>query len=207
MKKDKKFWSIIINVLIIIFEIIGLICNYNYYGRISIEYYTIDSNILALISSLLFLLFTLLEKKISNFVRILKYTSTLCLSVTFLVVLLILIPMANFDFYGLLFRSAMPYHHLLCPILSLISFLYFDDLGEFTIKDSVMSLGVTIIYSIVTIVLNLNGSLVGPYPFLEIKNNSIISSIMWFIIIYSITYLLSFTLRKLRYKINVGVNK
>ena len=49
--------SIICNSLIIILELIALIQYYNRVHTLSIEFYTMDSNILALITSLLFILY------------------------------------------------------------------------------------------------------------------------------------------------------
>ena len=65
MKKRKV--AIILNVLIIIFEIIGFIITYNNNHRIAIEYYTEDSNILALITSIIFLIYLLFNKKIPKY--------------------------------------------------------------------------------------------------------------------------------------------
>ena len=82
--------SIILNVLIIILEVIGLALVSNYLNVIDFSYYTIDSNIFLLITSVLYLIF---RKKSSNTLSLLKYSSTLSVMVTFLVVVLVLLPL------------------------------------------------------------------------------------------------------------------
>ena len=204
-KEVSLICSIIINVVIVILEIIALIIHYGSIGNgIAIQYYTIDSNVLALVSSLLFVIYLFFDKKIPKWLKIFKYITTVSLTITLFVVLLILLPMSNFNYSGLLFSNVMLCHHLLCPILGIITFIFFDDIGDFTTKDSILSLGLTYIYSAITITLNLTGDLIGPYPFLMILDNSILESIFYFVIIYGLSYLISFTLRTLRYKIKKG---
>ena len=70
---NKKKVSLLLNILIVILEIIGLIINYKTMNRISIEYYTIDSNILALCSSLIFIIYLLTNKKIPRWLSLFKY--------------------------------------------------------------------------------------------------------------------------------------
>ena len=117
---NKRKISIIINVLIVLFETFALVKSYNFDHRIMFEYYTVDSNLLALFSSLLYLICIIGEKKVNKFVRLFKYVTTVGLTITFVVVLVILLPMVGFNFNYLLFQGAMPYHHLICPILSTV---------------------------------------------------------------------------------------
>ena len=169
MKKRKI--SLFLNILIIIFEIIGLIITYKKNGRVGIEYYTEDSNIIALLTSSIFVLFLLTNKKIPKFLKQLKYISTICLSVTLLVVIFILAPMYNFNYNFLLFKNELLYHHLLCPILSIITFIFFDEIETYNLKENIFSLSFTIIYAIVLIILNIVKIVDGPYPFLQIYNH------------------------------------
>ena len=194
----KKYISLILNLLIIIFEIIGFIITITNNGRIAIEYYTEDSNILALITSSIFLIYLLLNKKIPYYLRLLKYISTICLTVTFLVVILILAPMYNFNYGYLLFSNELLYHHLLCPLLCIISFIFFDKVETYKIFDNVIATSVTIFYGIILITLNILKILEGPYPFLKVYNQPIYISIFWIILILGITYIIALVLRKIR---------
>ena len=109
----KKNISILLNSIVIILEIIGLIIIYKISHKLNIEYYTIDSNILVLASSILYLIYTLRNKKLPNWIKQLKYISAIGVAITFLVVIFILIPMSKFNFYGLLIKDSMLIHHVL----------------------------------------------------------------------------------------------
>ena len=190
----KRNISIYINVLIIIFEIMGLIHNYIYNNRISIEYFTEEANILALISSIIFVIYLIINKKIPNWLKLMKYTSTVGLTITFLVVLFILYPMSGFNFYGMFISGTLLYHHLLCPLLGFISFIFFDNLSKYDksdIKYGLIHMGV---YGIVLVILNILKVINGPYPFLMVYNQTIIVSIIWFIVLYLLGYIISYTL-------------
>lgn len=200
----KKKVSLILNLLIIILEIIGFIFVYKYHGGISFEYYTEDSNILALLASIIYVMYLLSNKKIPRWLSLIKYTSVISLTVTFLVVLFILIPMSNFDFKFYLFKDALLFQHLLCPILFIVTFILFDDLKKYTIKDNIYGLSFTIVYSVVLIILNILGMVSGPYPFLMVKEQTLLINIMWTITLLSMAYFIAYLLRKLYNKFNLN---
>lgn len=191
----RKKLSLIFNILIIVFEIIGFVVTLIKNGRIGIEYYTEESNILMLITSIVFVIYILFNKKIPYYLKLLKYISTICLTVTFLVVILILAPMYNFNYGYLLFRNELLYHHLLCPLLSIITFIYFDDIKNYTKLDNLLASLVTLIYGIVLIILNILKVVDGPYPFLQVYRQPVIVSIIWAVTILGIAYLLALILR------------
>ena len=115
--------------------------------------------------------------------------------------------MYNFNYNFLLFKNELLYHHLLCPILSIITFIFFDEIETYNLKENIFSLSFTIIYAIVLIILNIVKIVDGPYPFLQIYNQSIIMSIVWAITILVITYIIALILRKLQYRNNKRRNK
>ncbi len=195
--------SIIINIIIVIVELLALKISYGYDNRVMIEFYTIDSNILALISSILYLIYAFRGEKVSFVSRILKYVSTVCLLITFIVVIFILLPMVNFNFRYILLDGAMFYHHVLCPILSFITFIWFDDLGNFDKKDYYYPVITTLAYAFTLIMLNLLVIVDGPYPFLKVYNQSIFSSLIWFTLIIFICYLISRFVLKLKNQLTV----
>lgn len=199
---NKRKISIILNIIIIIMEIVGLFYVFTTYKKAPIEYYTEDSNILSLIVSTIFLVFLLRKKEIPKYLKHLKYTNTICLTVTLLVVIFILAPMYNFDYGYLLFHNELLYHHLLCPVLSIITFIFFDDLGKLTIKDSIKGLSFTFIYAFILIILNLFKVVEGPYSFLKVYKQPIYMSIIWFVVIIGLAYFISFMVRKIHNKVN-----
>lgn len=198
---SKKKLSIIFNSLIVILEIIGLIVVMKTNNRIAVEYYTEDSNILALFSSLLFIIF-LIKGNVHKWLKIFKYTTTVCLAVTFLVVIFVLAPMYNFDYGYMLLKDGLLYQHLLCPVLCFITFFFFDDMDKLSFKDNLNSLSLTLIYGLVLIILNLLDIVKGPYPFLMIKEQSVLASIIWFIILDSLAFVIALALRSVKNKLS-----
>ncbi len=198
----KREVSLALNMLLIIFECIGFILSIAEYNTIHFEYYTEDSNFIALIASLTFIIFMGINKKVPRLVSIFKYISNICLTLTCFVVIFILLPMYDYDFAMLLFDGPILYHHLLCPIISLISFFFYDDLGKLTKSDSIKGMSFTILYGLVLIPLNIFMIVEGPYPFLMVKDQSIVVSIFWMILLLSLVGLISYVLRKLYLKHN-----
>lgn len=189
--------SIIINTLIIIFELIGFFVTYKNNNSILIEFYTEESNLLLMFTSLIFIYYLIRKKRCPKWLSILKYISTTCVTITLLVVIFVLIPMSHFDFISLLFKNTMLYHHTICPLLGIITFLFFDDLGKFDNNDVKYGISLTIVYAIVMIILNIIGKIEGPYPFLMVMKQSIIESIVWIVVILGFAYLIAKYLLKL----------
>ncbi len=192
---NKRKITLLLNILIIIFESIGFIIIITNKGRIGIEYYTEDSNIIAFLTSIVFVIYLLLNKKIPYYLKMLKYISTICLTVTLLVVIFILAPMYNFNYVFFLFKNDLLYHHLLCPILCIISFTLFEDIDNYTIKDNIIATSTTLLYGIILIILNLIKVVEGPYPFLKVYIQPIYITIIWIISILIITYIIALVLR------------
>lgn len=188
MKKEKK--ALILNIIILISELITFIYMICETHSIQLEYYTIDSNLIALTSSLLFIIF---YKKKKEFVKDLRYLTTILLSVTFLVVVFILCPMQEFNYKLLMFTNVYFVFHTLCPILSIISYILFEE-GS---KKKFIGIAFTIIYAIVLITLNILNVISGPYPFLKVQEQSIPMTIMWCSIILLGCYLISLGLYQL----------
>ena len=203
--KSSRNVSIILNTLIILFEIIGItiyVLNNPYFDLV---YYTHDSNLLALITSTIYLFFILRKKELPKWASLLKYTSTLALTITFLIVLFVLIPMDHFNFEFYLFNKAMLYFHLICPILALISFLFFEKHKISGLKDNIRALYYTVIYTIVLIILNVIKVVDGPYPFLRVRTNPVIGSILWLIFIDAGAIGLSILISKINNKMTKSI--
>ena len=196
----KRNTSLILNILIVILEVIGLVVTVNINHKISYEYYTEDSNILAIFSSLLFVFYIIRNKDIPRWVQMFKYITTIGLTLTFLVVVFILAPMYNFNYVFLLFNNSLLYQHLLCPIIIIITFIFFDDIDNIRVIDNVIGINLTIIYAVILIIFNILGLVSGPYPFLMVREQGVIISFFWLIIIIGLTYFIGFILRVLSNK-------
>lgn len=196
-----KSIGIILNMLLILFGLLGFIESVKLFGKFDLKYYTQDSNLLAIFVEMLFLYFIIVEEKAPKWLAILKYIATLSLTITFVVVLLILIPINGFDWKFMLFGGPTLYYHTLCPLIAIISFIFFENYS-FNKKDITIAMSFTFCYAIVAIVLNLLGRLVGPYPFLEILNNPWYETIMWLFIIIGGAFGLSYLLFIIKNKYN-----
>ncbi|MBR2588924.1 hypothetical protein IKE84_01110 [Candidatus Saccharibacteria bacterium] len=187
--------SLLLNLAIIILEIIGLTIALTTTGKLAIQYYTEQSNILALLASFATLFFLLTKRKPTKWLLWLKYTATLGLAITFLVTIFILGPMFEFRYDYLLFHGSLMFFHTLCPIIGIITFIFADNLGKITMKDTLLSLVWTVGYAIVMIILNILHVLSGPYPFLRVTEQPIYVSILWTIILFSVTFFVSTIMR------------
>lgn len=195
MKKKKI--AIIINILIILLEIIGLFISIINNKKLLIEYFTIDSNILSLIASILFLIDSFrYKRKINELTKIAKYTSCVSLVLTFIIVLLILFPSSGFD-TNILFNGAMPIFHIICPILVFFSFTKYERY-RFDDNDKYQTLFFSLIYGTIMVLLNLIGILEGPYQFFLVRSNPIFVSIFSFVFITTITLFISILLQKIK---------
>ena len=191
---SKKKLALIINIIIIIVELLAFGKNLLVDHNIAIEYYTNDSNILALISSILFIIF---YNKNKEFVKDIRFIATSCLTVTLLVVIFILSPMYEFNYKLLMFTDNFFILHTLAPILSIISYVALEDRSN----KNYLCLAFTTLYAIIMIVLNVLNIVDGPYPFLRVNTQDILVSLLWGVIIIGGSYLISLCLNLLNKKI------
>ena len=92
----------------------------------------------------------------------------------------------------------MLYHHTLCPVLAIISFVFLE---RYENLHAIQGLYFTAIYGIIMISLNILKIVEGPYPFLLVHNQPIIHSIIWTVLIFAITYAIALILKKVNEKV------
>lgn len=199
-KQLKLYIALALNILLIVLEIIGLVIVSKECGAGLFIYYTEDSNIFLLISCIIttyFIIKKLISKKdVPAFVSLIKYMSVCTVIETFLVVVTILGFTAQGDgvhsgYYIMLFDGSMLYHHTLCPVISLISFLLIEnDISdkEYKFKDTLYAMIFTFIYGTIAIILNFAKVWYGPYPFLHVYEQSLLMSGVWFITVFGLAY-------------------
>lgn len=195
--------SAIMNLSVTIMSLIGLVIHFQKSGLKMLILYTIDSNILGGIACFIAAVFTLRQiinnKPLPKRVSMLKYISTCCLCVTFFVVLFILAPTNGTDgFTEMFFRNDLLFHHLLCPLVSILSLLLFDKVPFKPITSALIALIPTAFYAEITIILNITHVAEGPYPFLLVCQQPIYISILWFFIIFSGAFVISLILSKIK---------
>ena len=192
--------DIILNVILIILEILGIVATINSTGYFAFVYYTQDSNLFALVITIVYLYYKLTKKEIPRLIHNLRFSSVLCLMVTFLVVIFILIPSYNFNYNWFLFEGANLYFHLLCPILLFILYMFFDEEYKCNRIDYITVIIPTIIYATILIILNVINLVEGPYPFLLVHKNPIYMSVIWFVVIVGGAFGFSHILNKVKGK-------
>ena len=211
--------SLIYNILIFIIVLLGTIFMYTGYqfmtnttllaiaGVKSFRYYTVDSNIIVGISSLIMAIYEILvlNKKIDKiplFVYLLKYIGVVGVSLTFIVTLLYLAPMYGSEFLYLYMNTNFLFH-LVVPILAFISYVKYEK-NDLDFKYSFVAIISMIIYSIfytTNILMHLdNGNVVKEYDWYGFVLGGISSIGFVIIIILVITYLISYLIYKLNKK-------
>lgn len=200
MNLTKK--ALIGNIFFFLIELIGLIIVIAN-GKLELKYYTNWSNILGIIAATLFLINYLIKEKNKVFNEIVKYiklTSTICLTVTLLVVVFMFVPMDHFNFYKWAIKGNFFSFHLLAPILAFICFIFLERYEFKYIKDTCIGMIFTIIYSIIVSILILNKKITAPYPFLDYYAHSVIVNVLsitgLFVAIIGLTLLFIFIKKK-----------
>ena len=186
MEKRAKT-AAILNIAIIALELIGTSISISRSGGGSLIYYTVLSNILALVSCAVYTFLSLKGKEISKAALALRYCASVCLSVTFFVVVVIFVPMAlPYGTVGdILYKGPQIYHHLLCPIISFVSFCFFEG-GELDRRSILIGSVPTLLYAVFSITLNILKVINGPYPFLLVYEQPVYMSVIWFFVIMGI---------------------
>ncbi|MBP5684322.1 MAG: hypothetical protein J6X02_03600 [Bacilli bacterium] len=189
---EKRVYAAI-HFVIIILELYAFSRTILLNNRMGLEYYTVLSNLLAFITSLLCLYYYKGNKYVNN----LYYLTTCMLLLTFLVVLFVLAPMYNFDYYWLMFKGSNLVMHTLAPALMVNSYIIFNKEKV----NKIMPLIVTTIYGVIMIILNLVKVIEGPYPFLEVYNQPVYMSIIWVVVLLLVVYIISILVVKLNRKL------
>lgn len=178
MNLTKK--ALIGNIIFFLMELVGLIIVIAE-GKLELKYYTNWSNVLGIIAATLFIInFFIKEKNIvlNEVLKYFKLISTICLTVTLLVVVFMFVPMDHFNFYKWAIRGNLFSFHLFAPIISLICFIFLERYEFKYIKDTCISMIFTIIYSVVISILILAKKVSAPYPFLDYYAHSVIVNVI-----------------------------
>lgn len=191
--KNNKFKTLAINLIIILFEILGF--SRGVQGDMFV-YYTNLSNLAALIACVVFIAGFLFGGKVQKISIWLKYLATCMTTVTIVVVIGILVPMQGIQ---MLYYGEFLYFHLICPVLMLISFLFFDG-GNIPLKKAYIGMLPTAVYGVTAVIANCVGVLTGPYPFLMVRNQPVYMSVLWFVLILGIAYLVAYIVLRFRRK-------
>ena len=203
-----------INLVVFLLVVIGVICMFcdiQFMGKSIIltatklelfKFFTVDSNIFMGVSSLLFAgleisIFKGKRKEIPKFFYLLKFMATVSVTLTFLVTLCFLVPNSTFPMFAF-YQNSNLFFHLIVPILSAFTFLFFENSTKLTLKDTFYGLVPMVIYSIyyITRVVSHLGAkdFFIRYDFYGFLRNGNQNIVMVSMIILLITYGISFVL-------------
>ena len=169
------------------------------------RFFTVDSNIFMGIVALIFsiLEFKLLAGKIDQIPKkyyILKLMGTTGVALTFLVVVTYLAPVIPNGFV-LLFKNSNLFYHLVTPLLSIITFIFFEKTDALTFKNAFYGIVPTFLYEIyylINILIHMeNGKVSLLYDWYMFLQNGVWTAIIVAPLMIVITYVLSLIIWKL----------
>ena len=211
--------SLVLNIIITILVLLGCIFMFTGYRFMSntvlldydnikiFQYFTVDSNILVGIASLILLIYEILLinkkiKKIPSIVYLIKESGVVSVALTFLVTLFFLAPKSKYGFFSLYMNTNL-FFHLIVPILSIVSFVFYEKHDNKNINPFYGTIPM-ILYSlfyVINILLHTNGNTVSyEYDFYGFLGGNIYNAIYVLPIIFIITYITSYIILKLNKK-------
>lgn len=176
--------SLVANCLVVVFEIIGLYISISKRHWSVFVYYTQISNMITLVSSVCLIAFGSCW-----FTAMLRYLSTCMLTMTFIITLFVLVPMGG-EFRKLMLSGNGLYHHTLCPVISVTSYILWEQ------HNTVMLLPIiiTFVYGIIMLLLNYLRKYDGPYPFFKVYEQSKRATVLWTIALVAIISVISYVI-------------
>lgn len=166
------------------------------------KFFTVDSNILMGLIALLFVYFEYQiikkrKKTIPQELYVMKLMFTVGVMVTFLVTTLYLAPFSPNGYFSM-FQNSNLFFHLIVPILSLISFIFFEKTDKIKFKHTFLGMVPTLTYAIfyvANILVHLeNGKVSYTYDWYGFAQGGLVSTLFVFIFMHLATYIVSLSL-------------
>lgn len=192
--------AFVLNLLLFILELLFITDVVAKEGLVIFVYYTEDSNLLTFFISAIYLIVSVktLRKKenLPEWVYQCRYIATCCLTLTFIIVVAILAPMVGSGGYEkLLFSGHNLGFHLLAPVISFISFAFFEKREKTLCLFA--ALVPTAVYALLSLSWNILRVYEGPYPFLMVYRQPFTVSLLWIIALLGISFLTALGLEKI----------
>ena len=169
------------------------------------KFFTVQSNIFM---GMVSILFVVKEIKIINNEKmeltkidyILKLMSTTSVGLTFFVVFAYLGPISKYGVISLIMNSNL-FFHLITPVLSIVTFIFFEKSDKLAFKNTFFGIVLTILYGIyyvINILLHMeNGKVDFKYDWYWFVQNGVWTALIVMPIVLLFAYLISVTLWKL----------
>ena len=205
--------SLILNIIIILMVIGASIMMFTGFrfmpGEIILEsnklgmfkFFTVDSNLFMGVISLIFAIFEIRLLKgsineIPKYMYILKLVATTGVTLTFIVVFAYLWPLVG-SLYLMILNSNL-FFHLLVPIFSMITFVFFERNNKISFKYSFYGVIPIIMYGLyylINVLIHMDNGIVSPiYDFYYFVQNGVWTSIIVVPVMFIISYIISLIL-------------
>lgn len=211
MNKNKI--SLILNLIIFLIVTIGtvcMVCKITFMGDYAIlsdsnanalKFFTVDSNILMGIIAIVFAYYQCLviskkKKEIPQVMYTLKLMATVGVTLTFIVTTCYLAPFSEYNYFDF-FTNSNLFFHFLVPVLSVITYVFFENTKDNKINSTIIGIIPMLIYSVFYVtnyLVNRGNGPVKEYDWYGFMGKGIIGSIITVILMILITYLISYTL-------------
>ena len=219
--------ALFIHIMLVVMELI--VVNYvsAFHGGLKMFiYYTNSSNFLCLMVSAIFVVFMLPalskgrtsgfvstymmqhykgEAAMPRWIGMIRYIASCCLMLTFLVVLLVLGPKDGYE--DQLLGGVHLINHVIAPVLSLMSFLLLETAEPLPKKAPFYAIIPTVIYAVILIGMNAAGLTDGPYFFLRVREQSLVTTVLWTIVLLGGNYFISWLVMKAYHAMIAGRNR
>ena len=211
MKKNIKI-SLFLNIVIFILVLLSSVAMFTGYKFMHgqdivlestklgmLRFFTVQSNIFMGIISLIFIIdeINILKgnkKEISFIKYVLKLMSTSAVGLTFFVVFTYLGPITKYGILSLLMNSNL-FFHLIIPVLSIITFIFFERTDKIKFKDTIYGLLPTVIYGIyyiINVLIHIENGMVSPkYDWYWFVQGGVWTALIVVPVIFFISYLIS----------------
>lgn len=171
--------DIVLNLFVFVAGMTAFVCGVIKNGLNAFTFYTENSNLFAAFACLVCVVSMIKNRgKIKGFAYVLKYSATVCLTITFLVVFIVLAPMGGGleGYKTMFFCDSMILTHLLCPIVCTYSFVKFERTKK-PLGCAVFAVLPTVLYGVIMIALNFAKVIEGPYPFFFVYLNPVLAAV------------------------------
>jgi hypothetical protein len=212
MKNKNTKISLVLNIIIsilVLFSTIAMFTGYRFMNGQEVilestklgmlRFFTVQSNLFMGIISLLFIIDEIKilrgnKKEISFFKYVLKLMSTSAVGLTFFVVFAYLGPITKYGLVSLLMNSNL-FFHLIIPVLSIITFIFFERTDKIKFKHVLYGIVPTFIYEIyylTNVLIHTENGMVSPkYDWYWFVQGGIWTALIVVPVIFLISYLIS----------------
>ena len=192
--------SSIFNILICLCELIGIslmIVNIKY---LDMKLFASWVALIGVLASFCYFIKNYINNKIFKYITlVLKYINAGTSLTILFISLCILLPINKGDINNTLINNGNILIVLICPILTLISFIYFESYGDYRLTSALYNCYFVMLYSIIITLLVGFNNLKVPYFIFDYTKYSIFQILMFDVIFIAISYFASAATIKLNY--------